>query len=94
LPSPVLMDPIIRTFVAGFLGSAAVELVAMDQLFRRKPRLPKLYYLWTFWLVRGLLACMGGALAVYYNIENPIAAVQIGASTSAIIKSLARYQRR
>jgi hypothetical protein len=83
-----------RTFIAGFLGSLAVEIVAMDELFRKSAKLPRRYYLFSFWCVRLFLACIGGALACYYGIQNAVASFQIGASTSAVIKSLARFQRR
>jgi hypothetical protein len=95
---PCLTTPpetdLVRTFVAGFLGSLAVELVAMDELFHKSSKLPKRYYLLSFWCVRAFLACMGGTLACYYGIQNAVAAFQVGASTPAIIKSLAKFQRR
>jgi hypothetical protein len=74
------MDPI-RTFVAGFIGRAAVEIVAMDELFRRNAPLPKRYHLWPFWLTRFFLAWIGGLLAVYYNIENPCGGSDWGVRT-------------
>jgi hypothetical protein len=86
--------PVIWTFLAGFLGSAAVEIVAMDELLHKDAPLPARYRRKSFWPIRFFLACMGGALAVYYNIENPMAAFQIGASAPAIIKSLAKLSRR
>ncbi len=82
------------TFLAGFFGSAAVELVTMDELFRRSARLPARYRKWSFWLVRLFLAFAGGALAVGYNIQNLVAAAQMGASPPTMIKSLAKFQRR
>jgi hypothetical protein len=82
----------LRTFIAGFLGSAAVEIVAMDELLHKDAPLPVRYHRWYFWPIRFFLACLGGALAVGYNVENPIAALQIGASAPAIIKSLAKLQ--
>ena len=78
----------VSIFAAGFPGSVAVEIVTMDQLFRRSVRLPEHYRHWPFRLIRIFLACLGGLLAVAYNVENPIAAFQIGLSTPAIIKSL------
>ncbi len=83
-----------ETFIAGFLGSVAIEIVAMDELFHKNSRLPKRYHLFSFWCVRVFLACMGGALACFYGIQNAVAAFQIGASTPAVIKSLAKVQRR
>jgi len=80
------------TFLAGFCGSAAVEIVAMDEIFHRSVKLPARYYSVLFWFIRFFVACAGGALAVGYNIENLIAAAQIGASGPVIIKSLARVR--
>ena len=55
------------TFAAGFFGSAAVELVALDEIFRRSAKLPDHYRRWVFWPVRIFIAGAGGALAVAYN---------------------------
>jgi len=88
VPQPV------STFILGFCGSLAVEIVAMDELFRRSTRLPARYHSWLFWFIRFFLACAGGGLAVAYKIENPIAAVQIGASAPLIIKGLAKFRHR
>jgi hypothetical protein len=55
---------------------------------------PPVIYSWLFWFIRFFLACAGGGLAVVYKIENPIAAVQIGASAPLIIKGLAKFRHR
>jgi hypothetical protein len=62
----------------------------MDEFFHRSSRLPARYYSPLFWIIRFFLACAGGGLAVAYKIENPVAAVQIGASAPLIIKALAK----
>ncbi len=56
--------------------------------------MPNFYRSWKFWLIRIVLACAAGALAVGYDIANLIAAAQIGASAPLIIKSLSKFHRR
>jgi hypothetical protein len=65
----------------------------MDDLFHRSSKLPARYSSVAFWCIRLFLACAGGVLAVGYNIENVIAAAQIGASAPLIIKSLSKVHR-
>jgi hypothetical protein len=65
----------------------------MDELFHKSSRLPDTYENPWFWCIRFLLACMGGAFGVAYKIDNPIAAIQIGASAALIIKGLARFHQ-
>jgi len=88
-----MAHPPLVTFLSGFCGSAAVEIVTMDELFHRSGKLPLRYQSAVFWLIRLFLACAGGALAVGYNIDNLIAAAQIGASAPLIIKSLSKVHR-
>lgn len=88
-----MAHPPLVTFLSGFCGSAAVEIVTMDELFNRSGKLPVRYHSLVFWLIRLFLACAGGALAVGYSIDNLIAAAQIGASAPLIIKSLSKVHR-
>jgi hypothetical protein len=78
-------------FLSGFCGSAAVEVVTMDELFHRSGKLPVRYQSAVFWLIRIFLACAGGALAVGYKIENLIAAAQIGASAPSLSNRCRRF---
>ena len=43
-----------------------------------------------FWIVRCILALIGGGLAVAYGVVSDIVAVHIGASTPAIIGMFAK----
>ena len=66
------------------------EVFAMDESFRKGEPFPDRYKHFGFWLVRFLIAGFGGGLAVAYKVQNPIAALQIGASAPLIYKALAK----
>jgi len=84
------MTPSLAIFLWGVGGSAAVEVVSIYQHLLSEQELPPRYSQVTFWVVRIFLALIGGGLAVAYNIgDKPLLAVNIGASTPLIIKSLA-----
>ena len=81
----------LETFAWGFLGSAAVELVTLLGFYSsRSGRLPARYRKAGFWITRCVLALLGGALAVGYDIHQRILAFNIGASTPLIITLMAR----
>ena len=46
-----------------------------------------------FYIVRGIIAFIGGVLAEVYNITNLPAALQIGASTPAVLAALATVRQ-
>jgi hypothetical protein len=76
------------TFFWGFTGSAAVEVVMLNQFFQTEPfSLPDRYRRPAFWVVRFLLAVIGGGLALAYEIDKPLLAANIGAATPLIIKA-------
>ena len=78
-------------FIWGFVGSAAIEVVALlGFYYSPRPRLPERYGRFGFWVARFLLALLAGALAVGYEIDQRILAFNIGAATPLIITSLAR----
>lgn len=85
------MTPLVA-FVWGFAGSLAVEVVAINQAWNTsRGRLPARYKNGWFWFCRALLAAIGGGLAVAYGIkDNPMLAINIGASTPLIVQALAR----
>ena len=84
----------IETFLWGFSGSAAVEVVTLlGFYYKNRPRLPDRYRKIGFWVTRLILACLAGALAVGYDIDGKILAFNIGAATPLIITSLARGLR-
>jgi len=85
----------LETFLWGFAGSAAVEIVALLGFYSlNRARLPDRYRKIGFWITRFVLACLAGALAVGYDIQGRILAFNIGAATPLIITSLARGLRQ
>jgi len=77
-------------FLWGFFGSAAVEVITLHQAYTSRGRTPERYKRIGFWVVRLLLSMIAGGLSVAYNIDNPILAINIGASTPLIVQTLAR----
>lgn len=83
---PITGISLTSRFIWGFLGSLAVEIMSV---YNTWDRIPCRYKQISFWLVRLIVACIGGGLAHAYNIEsNPLLAANIGASAPAIINSL------
>ena len=81
-------------FLCGFGGSAAVEVVLLYQFYQVEPFvLPERYTKTSFWVVRTLLAIIGGGLALAYDIDKPLLAANIGAATPLIIKAFAEGLR-
>lgn len=77
-------------FAWGAAGSLAVEIVtAYHAITANDGNLPKRYAKLPFLLVRGLLAIIAGGLAVAYGIQQPLLALNVGAATPLIIKTLA-----
>ena|ERR1017187_4525166 len=86
---PATATPVI--FTCGFLGSLGVELVSLLQVFHTEPiTMPERYRRPLFWLLRFILALAGGGLAVAYEIEKPLLAINIGASAPLILQALAQ----
>lgn len=79
------------TFLCGFGGSVAVELVALLRVYEREPiLLPPRYKRLDYYVVRGCLAIVAGLFAVAYGVyDRPILAVNIGASAPLIFQALA-----
>ena len=82
------MTPQTVTFLWGFGGSIAGEVVLLNQFMQAGPgKLPGRYHKPLFWVLRILLAVLGGGLALAYEIHSPILAANIGAATPLIIKA-------
>jgi len=83
-----------ETFLWGFGGSWAVEIVTLYQAFNTNPVfIPDRYKRFGFWVTRLLLAIVGGGLAVAYDIDKRILAANVGAATPALIFALAQGLR-
>jgi hypothetical protein len=86
----IVLTPAQVTFLYGVLGSVAVEVIKLLAYYEGGGHLPLRYKRWGFWVVRILLALIGGALAVAYGIKSELVAVHVGASTPAIIGTFAK----
>src|SRR5438034_10640978 len=81
----------LQTFFWGLAGSLAVEIVELSKVYyRSRFTLPYRYSLWHFYLLRIILAIVGGGLAVAYGIDKPLLAANIGAATPVLIEALSR----
>lgn len=77
------------SFLWGFAGSMAVEIIAVHESWNAYGNLPIKYRAIEYWLVRFLVACVGGGLAFAYGAENNfLLAAYIGVSAPAIIHLL------
>ena len=81
----------LETFAWGLGGSLAVEIVEFVKLYyRRRFSPPYRYKLWHFYVLRVILAAVGGGLAIAYGIDKPLLAANIGAATPLLIEALGR----
>lgn len=76
----------LKMFGWGVLGSVGIEVVGMLQYFQAQNSLPERYKSWVFWILRASLAVMGGGLAVAYDIDKALLAINIGAATPLILQ--------
>jgi hypothetical protein len=82
---------ILETFLWGLGGSLGVEIVSLAQhMGGGQPNLPKRYTIFSFYVVRILLAIVAGGLAVAYQIDKPLLAANIGAATPLILQALSQ----
>jgi CBS-domain-containing membrane protein len=78
-------------FIWGFCGSVAVEIITLYQVYHTSEMtIPERYHRKGFWIVRFLLSIIAGGLAVAYDIDKPVLAVNIGASAPLIFQALAQ----
>jgi hypothetical protein len=81
----------VGTFLLGCAGSVIVEIALFGRIYYEEEiRVPERYKRWHFYLWRMLLVLTGGGLAVFYGLQNPLAAINVGAATPAIISAFAR----
>ncbi len=78
-------------FLWGFAGSAAVEVVTVLQIFQKDPVVvPIRYQRFWFWVTRFCVGIMAGGLALAYEVDKPLLALNIGAATPLIIQTFAK----
>jgi len=80
-------------FWIGVIGSLAVDLVAVAAIYEAGAVFPSKYKKVGFYLTRAAIALAGGVLVLVYNVNNLPAALQIGASTPAVLAALATVRR-
>jgi len=79
-----------QMFLYGFLGSLAIEVVTLWQIFQAPTIVvPERFKRKIFYVIRFILAVIGGGLAVIYDIDKPLLAVNIGVATPLILQGLA-----
>ena len=79
-----------QQFFWGFGGSLAIELLTVFKYYNSGKSLPRRYREFGYYLVRVLIAAVGGGLVIAYHIDKAILAINIGASTPLLLSSLSR----
>lgn len=78
-------------FWIGVFGAASVEIVAFAGHYDTGAH-PAKYRKLGFYVTKIMLALIGGALVVVYGVTTAPAALQIGASASAVVLALSRRE--
>jgi hypothetical protein len=85
------MSQPLRAFLWGFGGSLAVEILLAGRIYYTEPiRVPARYKRFGFYVFRFLWAVIGGGLALGYQLQNDIAAANVGAAAPAIVAAFSR----
>ncbi len=86
------MDPNVSTFLEGAFGSALIEVLTIYEFFYAKEKpFPPRYRKLGFWLIRLLITAGAGMLAFAYGVkDNPLLAINIGASAPLLLRALGR----
>lgn len=87
------MDPL-RQFLWGAAGSLAVEVVNLSRIFASGRPIPKKFRSTGYWGVRLALALVAGLVAVAFQAQAPIFAMQFGAATPLLVDSWAKRRPR
>jgi hypothetical protein len=81
----------LEIFLWGFSGCVAVDVVNAAQYFHTSDEtFPRRYKRPMFYVLRLMMAIIGGGLAVAYGIDKPLLAANIGAATPLIIQAFAQ----
>jgi hypothetical protein len=75
-------------FLWGCAGSIAVEVIALHSIYQKpKIEIPERYHHTGFYVVRLCLTLLAGGLALAYDIDKPLLALNIGAATPLLIQT-------
>jgi hypothetical protein len=87
-PSPMAI------FLWGCAGSIAVEISNLHSAYQKSEiEIPERYYRVGFYIVRLCLTVLAGGLALAYDIDKPLLALNIGAATPLLIQTFAEGLR-
>ncbi len=82
-------------FLWGVAGSIAIDIMAALRIYEsHSVKFPERYRHWFYYVCRLMLAGIGGSLAVAYEIDKAILAINIGASAPLILTSLSQGLQR
>jgi len=85
------IDPNVLTFLEGAFGSTLIEVLTIYEYYAKEAALPARYSKVGFWMVRLVITAGAGFLACAYGVkENPLLAVNVGASAPLLMRALAR----
>lgn len=81
----------IDIFLWGMGGSIAIEIINFYNLFMQETIIiPDRYKSFLFWVVRIIISLMAGGLAVAYDINTKLLAINVGASAPLIFQALSQ----
>jgi hypothetical protein len=84
------MSPL-AIFAWGCAGSIAVEVINLYSVYQKAIiEMPERYHRPGFYVVRLPLTLLAGGLALAYDIDKPLLALNIGAATPLLIQTLAQ----
>jgi hypothetical protein len=90
---PFLSNNVV-TFLWGFFGNLSVEIVNLCHHYDSKTPVPSHYQHLHFWILRLMMASVGGSLAIAMGIEsNAMMSVYVGASAHLIIQKFSKGQK-
>jgi hypothetical protein len=75
-----------QVFFYAFVGSVAVDVIAILAIYRADKEFPPEYKKYGYWFFRIVLALIGGVLAFAFGARTPLLALQIGATAPALIE--------
>ncbi len=78
-------------FLWGLVGSVAVDILDLNQMFQvERVRVPGRFKCALYWFVRLCLAAVGGGIAVAYDVQTPMLALNLGATAPLVIGALSK----